>query len=347
VTGPKRHLAPRTVRGFTMIEVLAAVLLTSIVISVAVSFQLNLGTTTTMARERLRTQRHAVALLDRISRDLAGAYFIAATDSAARKTNPWIFLSDRHFSEDGNADAIKFITRNYRPQDLDGHNSDLAVVAYYLNPMEDSRGYELMRWRQPHMPQVYDPTFPELDDPDADVVGENVAYFGLSMIDVTGAEVPEWNSSLKQGRAALPIGVTIEIAMLDPREINADPDADEHDDFDPDDEDETNIYSKTVVLPLRPLDWTFLESEARAGAGTGSEDLNLDNLEAEIRARHDAGESANQIADDFATRGFPRAQAYPLIIAVVGGEDGDGDGDGDGDRDRDRDRDPHEDDDNQ
>lgn len=335
MTGPKRHLAPRTVRGFTMIEVLAAVLLTSIVISVAVSFQLNLGTTTAIARERLRTQRHAVALLDRISRDLAGAYFIAATDSAARKTNPWIFLSDRHFSEDGNADAIKFITRNYRPQDLDGHNSDLAVVAYYLNPMEDSRGYELMRWRKPHMPQAYDPTFPELDDPDADVVGENLAYFGLSMIDVTGAEVPEWNSSLKQGRAALPIGVTIEIAMLDPREIDADPDADEDDDFDPDDENElgANIYSKTVVLPLRPLDWAFLESEARAGAATGSEDLNLENLEAEIRARYDAGESADEIADDFATRGFPRAQVYPLIIALVEDESRDWDDDADTDGD--------------
>jgi prepilin-type N-terminal cleavage/methylation domain-containing protein len=333
VTRANRCLPPRTRRGFTMIEVLAAVLLTSIVISVAVSFQINLGTTTAIARERLRTQRHAVALLDRISRDLAGAYFIAATDNAARKTNPWIFLSDRHFGENGNADAIKFITRNYQPQDLDGHSSDLAVVAYYLNPMEDSRGYELMRWRKPHMPQVFDPTFPELDDPDADVVGENLAHFALSMIDVTGAEVSEWNSSLKQGRAALPIGVTIEIAMLDPREITADPDAEDDDNFDPDDEDEANIYSKTVVLPLRPLDWTFLEREARAGAAFGSsEDFNMENLEAEIYARYDAGESPEDIADDFDKRGFPRAQVYPLIIALVGDEsrhrDDDADTDG-------------------
>jgi hypothetical protein len=228
------------------------------------------------ARERLRTQRQAVALLDRIARDLAGAYFIASPASASVGSNPWIFLSARHFTEEeGNSDAIKFITRNYRPQGLDGHHSDLAVVAYYLKPVEDGSGYQLMRWRKTHMPLAYDPRFPELDDPDADIIGENLASFALSMIDATGEEHLAWDSRGKRGRESLPVGVTIEIAMLDPNQIASDADANEFkgdqnelDDFDSDGEAElqTNTYSKTVILPLRPLDWTFLESEARAAA---------------------------------------------------------------------------------
>jgi hypothetical protein len=259
-----------------MIEVMASVLLTSIVISVAVAFQINLGTMTTIARERLRTQRQAVALLDRISRDLAGVYFIAAADRATGRANPWIFLSERHFNEEGESDAVKFITRNYQTQDLDGHHSDLAVVAYYLNPVEDSPGYQLMRWRKAHLPQKHDSSFPDLNDPDADVIGENLASFALTMIDQTGGELPVWDSRRFLGRAALPIGVKITISMLDASELSADPDAeDDEDEFDFADEDETpaNTYSKTVLLPLRPLDWTFLESEARAGAATDAVSL--------------------------------------------------------------------------
>lgn len=293
--------------GFTMIEVMAAILLTSIVISVAVAFQINLGAATMAARERLRTQRQAIALLDRIARDLAGAYFIASPANASGGSNPWIFLSARHFTEEGNSDAIKFITRNYRPQGLDGHHSDLAVVAYYLKPVEDGSGYQLMRWRRTHMPQVYDPRFPELDDPDADIIGENLASFALSMIDETGEEHPEWDSRGKQGRQSLPVGVTIEIAMLDPNQIASDADANDFerdqndlDDFDTDEEAElqTNTYSKTVILPLRPLDWTFLESEARAAAGATDSDEQGEEEKEDVDEADDDGDEFNDDSDE-------------------------------------------------
>ena len=258
--------------GFTLIEVMAAVVLSAIVMSIAVSFQINLGSAMDAARERLRTQRQAVALLDRLARDLASTYFIAPSERVKAGVNPWVFVTGRDFAADDKSDKIKFITRNYQPQNLDRHASDLAVVAYYLTEELDRPGYRLMRWRDTHMPEAYDPSFPAEDSPQSDIIGENLASFTLSLIDSGGAEVPDWNAMRKRGAKSLPVAVKIEISMLNQNEIdpNYDPDAfeDEVDDFEDleiDDERDSDrkIYSKLVILPLRPLDWSFLESQTR------------------------------------------------------------------------------------
>ena len=262
--------------GFSMIEVMGAVLLTSIVISIAVAFQINLGSATQNARERLRSQRQAVALLDRMSRDIAGTYFIAPRiTNGAPESTPWIFLTIQDFLDEGltsdSSNAIKFVTRNYVPQDIDGHSSDLAVVAYYVEPQEDRPGYQLMRYRSTHMPITYDPSFPQADAPNTDVVGEDIASFKIRVINQTGGVDPKWSSIRKSGQLALPLGVKLEISMLTTDEIIAaelDEDfeipieRDEEDGEDGEDGEEDGdrkTFAKTVMLPLRPLDWSFLE----------------------------------------------------------------------------------------
>ena len=263
--------AARTRRmGFSMIEVMGAVLLTSIVISIAVSFQINLGSATQNARERLRSQRQAVALLDRMSRDIAGTYFIAPRiTNGAPESTPWIFLTIQDFLDEGlasdSSNAIKFVTRNYVPQDIDGHSSDLAVVAYYVEPQEDRPGYQLMRYRSTHMPLVYDPSFPQADAPNTDVIGEDIASFKIRVINQTGGVDSKWSSIRKRGSVALPLGVKLEISMLTTDEIIAtelDEDFEipiERDEEDEEEDGDRKTFAKTVMLPLRPLDWSFLE----------------------------------------------------------------------------------------
>ncbi len=260
-------------RGFTLIEVLAAVLLTSIVISVAVAFQINLGSSMKGSRERLRTERHAVALLDRIARDLMGAYFIVPSEGGNQRKHPWIFLTAHDFAdEESPADALKFMTRNYQPQSLDDHASDLAVVAYFLNPMRDLPAYELLRWRSTHMPTDYDPTFPSVTDPETAVMGEGLAYFGIRLYDEAGADVTKWDSVMAGSRTGLPQAVRLEISMVDPVVLEEAAQRDEDQDFDTEfdlehPDEERKVFSKLVVLPLRSLDWTFLEAEVDATAG--------------------------------------------------------------------------------
>ena len=53
--------------GFTLIEVLAAVFLTSIVIASAVAFYINLSDATRVASQRTREGRHAVSGVPRVT----------------------------------------------------------------------------------------------------------------------------------------------------------------------------------------------------------------------------------------------------------------------------------------
>ncbi|MDP6980602.1 MAG: prepilin-type N-terminal cleavage/methylation domain-containing protein [Myxococcota bacterium] len=281
---PSPTSTPRpSLRGFSLIEVLAAVLLTSIVISVAVAFQINLGSSMKGSRERLRTERHAVALLDRISRDLAGAYFIVPKEGGDQRKHPWVFVTAHDFAdEDAPADALKFMTRNYVPQGLDDHASDLAVVAYFLNPMRDLPAYELLRWRSTHMPSEYDPRFPSVNDPETAVMGEGLASFGVRLIDAQGADATQWSSVVAGARKGLPRAVRLEISMVDPLVLEEAARREDGQDFDDEfdleqPDEERKIFSKLVVLPLRPLDWSFLEAEVDAAAGgAGDADGDMD-----------------------------------------------------------------------
>ena len=56
--------------GFTLIELMAAVLLTTMVITTAVVFYLQLSEATRVAIRHVREGRRAIALLDRVARDL-------------------------------------------------------------------------------------------------------------------------------------------------------------------------------------------------------------------------------------------------------------------------------------
>jgi type II secretory pathway pseudopilin PulG len=272
------HIAPRQTLGFTLIEIMAAVFLTSIVMALAISFQVSLGRGTSAARERLRYQRQAVTLLDRVARDLAGAYFIARADQTEATDHPWIFLAD-DLTGDGSSsaksNAVKFVTRNYQPQSLEEHASELAVTSYFLAKNEDDPGYRLLLWRKPRVPLVYDPEYPSPDDPLSEIVGENLASFELSFIDMNGGESNTWDSTQREGFDSIPLAVRIEIAMIDP---NADPDdlsaeiePDDLEYSDSPDEDGDRLFSKTVILPVRPLDWLVLEEETYKAANDAGE----------------------------------------------------------------------------
>jgi type II secretory pathway component PulJ len=304
LASPRSH---RRSGGFTLIEILAASMLTAIVMGVAVSFQVSLGRATAAARETLRYKRHAVTLLDRIGRDLAGAYFIARPDNLDPLNHPWIFVAS-DLSGDGSftnkSNAVKFVTRNYQPQGLEEHASDIAVMSYFLDKVEGEPGYQLLRWRKARMPQLYDPEYPSPDDPLCEVVGENIRSFQMSFIDMTGGEAMSWDSAEREGFDSIPLAVKIEIAMLDPNaetlEDDLEFDSEDYEDLDSDiepfsGEREEGVFSKTVILPVRPLDWLILEQET-----------------------YKAADDAGQIEDD----------GYGDIFD--GGEDGE-DGDGDGD----------------
>ena len=252
--------------GFTLIEVLAAVLLTSIVIGVAVALYINLSNATNTAADRTREIRHAVAILDRIARDLEGAYLLEKAPEVDPLEHPWIFVAESRYSANG-ADLLKFVTRNHRPTLEDSHVSDVAVVSYAL--VEDESGtpdlFTIRRFSAPSLPDGLDRGYPAAEHEDAMVLAEGIYSFEIRFMQKGGAWTEEWDSSQLQQSGDLPVMAEIRIALSNPDAAFVDGN------------EEPRVFARRVRLPLRPIPLQqLIETQIAAVAAAEGQDLDGD-----------------------------------------------------------------------
>ncbi|MBW1687157.1 MAG: prepilin-type N-terminal cleavage/methylation domain-containing protein [Deltaproteobacteria bacterium] len=276
-------MTPRTGRaGFSLIEVLAVVLLTSIVIGVALDHYVDLSRASQRAMEHTRGIRRATAILDRIARDFESTVLVVKEPEMDPLDHPWIFLGESRRSDVG-ADHLKFVTRGHRPRRTAAHESDLEVVAYSLRRVEEV-DFELMRWSSPRLPESLDREIPNDESQGAVLLAGDVASFGVQFIDELGGQTSSWDSSQLSESSELPLAVEIEVALLDPA---GDPDA------------EPQPYSRRVILPVRPLEMQeLLDPNSLVSGGEGSE-------------ADEEGEEGEEGEEDTTGRGHKRCAAGP------------------------------------
>lgn len=244
--------------GFTLIEVLAVLFLTALVLGVAMNFFIDLSNQSAWASESTREVRRATSLLDRVARDLERTLLVKKAKEEDPLAHPWIFLAEPRLSEDG-ADRLKFMERADPPRTEQGPASDLATVAYTLEHSQDGHGFELHRWSAPQLPDRLDRDFPQPDDPASLLVADGIAYFGLRFLGESGEWIDRWDSSQLAESSELPLAVEIKVALL--------PEGDEPPDSSP------TVYSRRVLLPLRPLDMVaLLDPTQVAGGGENDKD---------------------------------------------------------------------------
>ena len=239
--------------GFTLIEILVVSLLTAIVLSFSVNFYLQLSRATQEAAALTEEGRRAVAILDRIARDLEGAFLVKKPEAVDPLAHPWVFLGESGVT--GGADRIKWQTRNHRPRADAANESDLAVVSYWASRADDD-GLVLHRFSTPHLPEGLDRSFPTDNAAGVQAFARDVAEFGIRFLDEEGNWVDEWDSSTLARTGQLPRAAEIRVALVAPDEgslLGPEP---------------SQPFSRRVWLPLRPLD---LE-EALEGDGEGDED---------------------------------------------------------------------------
>lgn len=133
--------------GFTLIEVLAVLFLTALVLGVALDFFVDLSNESTHATDSTRELRRATSLVDRIARDVERTMLVKKPEDTDPLAHPWVFLAEPKFAETGYSDRIKFVRTADPLRNAAAVPSDLNVVAYSLEPHGDgSEGYELHRW---------------------------------------------------------------------------------------------------------------------------------------------------------------------------------------------------------
>lgn len=243
-------------RGFTLLEVLAVLFLTALVIGAALDSYVNLSNHSAHASELTREVRRATGLLDRLARDLERTLLVEKPPETDPLAHPWVFVAESRLSGSG-ADRVKFVAR--QPVQRSAHpGSELAMVAFLLRDAEDGEGYELLRWSRPSLPESLDRDFPLPDDPDALVLARGLHHFALRFLDENGEWVPEWDSSQLLDSSTLPLAVEIEVAMQPLDELLPE-------------EAEEKLYRRRVMLPVRPLDLVALFDPEAGAEGAGEE----------------------------------------------------------------------------
>ncbi len=241
---PHRLMEAHAFEGFTLLEVLAVMLLTSIVMGVALDFYVDLSRATLRAADHTREIRRAAAILDRMARDFEATLLVRKPAEDDPIGHPWLFLAESATSEIG-ADHVKFMTRNHRPRDTTSHESDLAVVSYTTR-RNDRGDLELLRWSSPRLPEGLDRDFPSPLDHVPALLSDEVDAFGVTFLDAGGAWKDTWDSSQLVESSELPAAVKIRVAMLTA------------------DGSPAVTYERQVLLPVRPLDLeVLLDPEAQ------------------------------------------------------------------------------------
>lgn len=240
--------------AFTLIEVLAAVFLTSVVLTVAVSIFINISDATATATERMRETRHAIAILDRVAHDLESAFLLVKPPAMDPLDHPWIFLGESRYSS--GSDHLKFVIRSHQRRSSKGHSSDLAVVTYALAGNEFG-SFDLVRSATPSLPDQLDREIPLDEQGGAMLLAEGVESFSVQFMSEDGEWTDEWDSSQLTDSGSLPLAAEIEIAFADPNGAL--------DDFDDLDQQEGAAYKRRVAIPMRPVPMSQILDDYIAG----------------------------------------------------------------------------------
>jgi type II secretory pathway component PulJ len=264
----------RRAAAFTLLEVLAVVLLTGLVLGIALDFYVDLSRADNRAADHTLGVRRATAILDRMARDFEGAFVVRTPEGEDPNANGYQFVAESEYSSTG-ADHIKFITRNHHPRTTAAHESDVAAVAYTVRRAEDDT-LELLRWSSPRVPETHDPNFPRDEEAGAALLADGIDSFGVTFFDESGAPSTRWDSSQLVESGELPLAVEIEVAMAT------------HDGSAP------VPYRRRVWIPVRPLDLERLLTSTEAGAGVDAEGREADEEEG---AEGDGGRGSEARAD--------------------------------------------------
>jgi prepilin-type N-terminal cleavage/methylation domain-containing protein len=317
-------VSARRQHGFTLIEMLAVVALTTLVLTVAINFFIDLSRATNEAADRTRAERRATALLDRIARDLEGTYLVKKPKEKDPLEHPWIFVAESEGSSSG-ATRLKFMTRTASQRSSDEHESDVTVVAYGARESAEG-GIEVLRWSSPRVPKELDRTIVLDEASDALVLASGLASFGVRFLDEKGGWQNAWDSSQLTDSSELPVGAEIEVSMLPPP--GAVGGAGAATDAPP----PVGPFVRRVLIPIRPVDLEALlkpdEAEAAAAAGgkdgeKGEKGSGKDDTGKQASAKKDKQEeSCMTVAQCLAlnpgvVQQFPQIQG---IISAIGGQ---------------------------
>ena len=166
-------------RGFTLAELLIAILIFSVVVSLTYAAFNTTFTSVDSGEDGSRFSERARITLERISEDLESFY--GGENSFLREESD-SFAAVR-------ADSLTFTSRAHLRFNRDQQARGVTVISYNIEEVEDSGELRLYRHDQPVLPGV------EAEDERGFLLCEGVREVRFAYVDEEGAESDSWDSS--------------------------------------------------------------------------------------------------------------------------------------------------------
>ncbi len=201
-------MSPERVHGFTLLEVLVAVFIMSLVLTFAFNAYRGIAGAYERVAEDGSRDRSARVLLDRIERELTGAVMIQREEGADPLLHPYVFFAERRETADSSGFELRFITQTPL-RSPGGPAAALALVTYGVVPSETGLGFTLLRQEEPVPVELAK----EVTWTTPQVMADNVAVFTLGFSGETAVADGGWDSTGVEQLDALPDAVDVVISL--------------------------------------------------------------------------------------------------------------------------------------
>ena len=207
-------------KGFTLIELLLAIFIGTIVLTVVYSSFFQIIKAKDVVESELDLYHEARVVFSKISEDLQSAYPRGMVVKSSKK-NPSSFFIGTTGDREGS--SVKFTSFSREPS-ANSLDSDQAEISYYLQPMDESGLFYLMREENPLIGNDSSSRKYPISER---LVDFRLAY--LTELDDEEGLVDEFDSS---ETGSLPKAVEVTFTLRSPRQ------------------DENVTFNSTVVIPL-------------------------------------------------------------------------------------------------
>ncbi len=208
----KRNLQLRrpyqtTDKGFTLIEVLVAVFIASIVLTILYASFFQIIRAKERVEQELELYHESRVVMSKMTKDIATAFERGNVTSESRDTSFQYFEG----SKNGDFSTLTFTSLSRTPTP-DARESDQTEISYFVEPLPDSELFALMRRDNPRMGTETGGTQFALSER---IVGFTLTYIGSSELDLGTDDITvEWDSN---NTLSLPDAVNINLIMRSPR----------------------------------------------------------------------------------------------------------------------------------
>lgn len=196
-----------TDRGFTLIEVLIAVFVGSIVLTILYASFFQVMKAKERVEQELELYHESRVVMSKMTTDLATAFERGIVTSESQDSVYRYFEG----SKEGDFSTLTFtsLSRNPTP---DAKESDQTEISYFVEPIANSELFALMRRDNPRMESETGGIQYPLSER---IVGFTLSYVGSSELELENEDITlEWDSNNTQ---SLPDAVNINLIMRSPR----------------------------------------------------------------------------------------------------------------------------------